>query len=95
MSQTQDNSTNSTSLNESFTSFTQTQNQGMGAVGDSAADIEIYMGEQSTEMTPGSPVTNSNVMGGSKPGLMGGSKPGVMGGSKPADEKKAEESESP
>jgi len=40
-------------LNDSVASLTQTQNQGMGALGDSAADIEIYMGEMESEMHPG------------------------------------------
>lgn len=40
-------------LNDSVSSLTQTVNQGMGAVGDSAADIEIYMGEMENEMHPG------------------------------------------
>ena len=40
-------------LDDSVGSFTQTINQGMNAVGESAADIEIYMGEQATEMTKG------------------------------------------
>jgi hypothetical protein len=75
MAQVTSPSSNSTGLDDSVSSFTQTVNQGMGAVGDTAADIEIYMGEQSNEMV------KSSVMGGSKPGVMGGSKPGVMGGS--------------
>ncbi|CAB9515020.1 expressed unknown protein [Seminavis robusta] len=39
-----------TGLNDSVSNMTQTTNQGMGAVGDCAADIEIYMGEQSSSM---------------------------------------------
>ena len=42
----------------------QIENQGMGAVGDSAADIEIYMGEQSNTMEPGH--ASNSVMGGGR-----------------------------
>lgn len=52
------------SLNDSISSLTQAQNQGMGAVGDAAADIEIYMGEQSSEMSNGP----ANIMGGGSKG---------------------------
>ena len=60
------NNTNIMNLNESFSTSTQLLNQGMGAVGDCAADIEIYMGDQSSEMmvAPGSPEGNKNIMGG-------------------------------
>ena len=74
---TSNTNTNNMSLDESSTSFTQLENQGMGAVGNSAADIEIYMGEQSTEMAaaPGAP----GVMGGSsKAGVMGGARKDVV-----------------
>jgi len=58
-------------------SITQTQNLGMGAVGESAADIEIYMGDMSDEMHAGT-------------GPMGGGKPGVMGGGGGTSQQKIE-----
>jgi hypothetical protein len=67
MAQENSPTSNGIGLGDSISSLTQTVNQGMGAVGDTAADIEIYMGEQSNEMV------KSSVMGGSKPGVMGGS----------------------
>ena len=53
---------NSVTLNDSISNMGQQwqiSNQGSGAVGESAADIEIYMGEQSNTMGQG------NTMGGS------------------------------
>lgn len=67
MSQDNSSNSNTVNLNESFSTSTQMLNQGMGAVGDNAADIEIYMGDQSSEMAaPGSPAGNKNIMGGSR-----------------------------
>ena len=65
----QDNS-NTTGLSEAVSTPTQALNQGMGAVGDCAADIEIYMGDQSEKMeaAPGSPEGNKNIMGGGRKG---------------------------
>ena len=71
MSQDNSNTNTNTGLNnESFSTPIQTLNQGMGAVGDCAADIEIYMGDQSEKMeaAPGSPEGTKNIMGGGRKG---------------------------
>ena len=65
------------SLNDSISNMGQEwqiSNQGSGAVGESAADIEIYMGEQSNSMGQG------NVMG-------GGSTPPPLPSTKPQESK--------
>ena len=78
------------SLNQSFNaSFTQTMNQGMGAVGDAAADIEIYMGDQAEEMGKDS---RNSMSGGT--GLGGSTQPPPLMQQQEGEKTKEDEEES-